>query len=121
MTREAGSTFVFNNVFQATDGAGTCGACGMAGGGGGGCAEGAAEFRSDAGPVRVLLITPPGSYRVHAYLEAARDIGLEMLVASEGEHSLVPGLTAGSGSIWRTPERSSSRFSLRIATDPSRR
>ena len=38
VTREAGSTFVFNNVFQATDGAGTCGACGMAGGGGGGCA-----------------------------------------------------------------------------------
>ena len=36
--REAGSTFVFNNVFQATDGAGTCGACGKAGGGGGGCA-----------------------------------------------------------------------------------
>ena len=46
-------------------------------------------------PSRVLLITPPGSYRVHAYLEAARDIGLEMLVASEGEHSLVPGLTGG--------------------------
>jgi iron-sulfur cluster insertion protein len=38
VTRETGSTFVFNNVFQATGGAGTCGACGMAGGGGGGCA-----------------------------------------------------------------------------------
>ena len=37
VTRETGSTFVFNNVFQATGGAGTCGACGMAGGGGGGC------------------------------------------------------------------------------------
>ena len=46
-------------------------------------------------PARVLLITPPGSYRVHAYLEAARDLGLEMLVASEGEHSLVPGLRGG--------------------------
>ena len=34
VTRETGSTFVFNNVFQATGGAGTCGACGMAGGGG---------------------------------------------------------------------------------------
>ena len=33
VTRETGSTFVFNNVFQATGGAGTCGACGMAGGG----------------------------------------------------------------------------------------
>ena len=44
---------------------------------------------------RVLLITPPGSYRVHAYLEAARELGLQMLVASEGEHSLVPGPTGG--------------------------
>ena len=46
-------------------------------------------------PTRVLLITPPGSYRVHAYLEAARDLGLDMVVASEGEHSLVPGLDGG--------------------------
>ena len=46
-------------------------------------------------PTRVLLITPPGSYRVHAYLEAARDLGLDMIVASEGEHSLVPGLDGG--------------------------
>ena len=46
-------------------------------------------------PARVLLITPPGSYRVHAYLEAARDLGLDMIVASEGEHSLVPGLDGG--------------------------
>ena len=44
---------------------------------------------------RVLLITPPGSYRVHAYLEAARDLGLEMLVASEGEYSPVPGPAGG--------------------------
>ena len=33
VTRETGSTFVFNNVFQATGGAGTCGACGMSSGG----------------------------------------------------------------------------------------
>ena len=46
-------------------------------------------------PARILLITPPGSYRVHAYLEAARDLGIEMLVASEGEHSLVPGIGDG--------------------------
>ena len=46
-------------------------------------------------PPRVLLIAPPGSYRVHAYLEAARDLGIGMLVASEGEHSLVPGIEDG--------------------------
>ena len=44
---------------------------------------------------RALLIAPPGSYRIHAYLEAARDLGLEMLVASEGEHSPVPGSGGG--------------------------
>ena len=48
-----------------------------------------------APPARVLLITPPGSYRIHAYLEAARDLGLEMLVASEGEHAIVPGPSGG--------------------------
>ena len=48
-----------------------------------------------SGADRLLLITPPGSYRVHAYLEAARELGLEMLVASEGEHSLAPELTGG--------------------------
>ncbi len=46
-------------------------------------------------PARVLLLTPPGSYRVHAYLEAARDLGIEILVASEGEYSLVPGIGDG--------------------------
>ena len=46
-------------------------------------------------PARVLLLTPPGSYRVHAYLEAARDLGIEILVASEGEYSLVPGIRDG--------------------------
>ena len=32
VTRETGATFVFNNVFQATGGSGTCGGCGSAGG-----------------------------------------------------------------------------------------
>ena len=62
-------------------------------------ARGLPRTRSSPGgmhdPARVLLITPPGSYRVHAYLEAARELGLDMIVASEGEHSLVPGLDGG--------------------------
>ena len=53
------------------------------------------SHRTQDSPARVLLIAPPGSYRVHAYLEAARDLGIEMLVASEGEHSLVPGIGDG--------------------------
>jgi iron-sulfur cluster insertion protein len=38
VSRETGATFVFNNVFQAVGGTGTCGACGAAVGAGGGCA-----------------------------------------------------------------------------------
>jgi len=37
VSRDTGATFVFNNVFQATGGSGTCGACGAAVGAGGGC------------------------------------------------------------------------------------
>lgn len=35
-----------------------------------------------------LLIAPPGSYRIAAYVEAARRLGVRLLVVSEGEHSL---------------------------------
>jgi hypothetical protein len=44
---------------------------------------------------RLLLIAPPGSYRTVAYLEAARDLGVDVLVASEGRHSLVSEIAAG--------------------------
>ncbi len=44
---------------------------------------------------RVLIITPPHSYRVAAYVEAARVLDCEILVASEGEHSLVAELAQG--------------------------
>ncbi len=38
---------------------------------------------------RVLLIAPANSYRTAAYIEAARSLGIELLLASEGEHALV--------------------------------
>jgi iron-sulfur cluster insertion protein len=37
VNRPTGASFVFNNVFAATGGSGTCGACGAAVGRGGGC------------------------------------------------------------------------------------
>ena len=37
VSKDTAATFVFNNVFQATGGSGTCGACGAAVGAGGGC------------------------------------------------------------------------------------
>jgi biotin carboxylase len=44
---------------------------------------------------RLLLIAPPGSYRTAAYLETARDLGVDVLVASEGKYSLVAEISAG--------------------------
>jgi len=44
---------------------------------------------------RLLLIAPPNSYRTVAYLESARRQGIDILVASEGEHSLVSAIASG--------------------------
>jgi biotin carboxylase len=44
---------------------------------------------------RLLLIAPPNSYRTVAYLESARRQGVDVLVASEGEHSLVGEIASG--------------------------
>jgi biotin carboxylase len=44
---------------------------------------------------RLLLIVPPNSYRTTAYLAAARLRGVEVLVASEGKHSLVSEIAGG--------------------------
>jgi len=44
---------------------------------------------------RLLLIAPPNSYRTVAYLESARQQGVDVLVASEGKHSLVGEIASG--------------------------
>jgi len=44
---------------------------------------------------RLLLIVPPNSYRTVSYLESARRQGVDVLVASEGEHSLVSAIASG--------------------------
>ena len=44
---------------------------------------------------RLLLIAPPNSYRTVSYLESARRQGIDILVASEGEHSLVSAIASG--------------------------
>ncbi|MGB5337829.1 MAG: ATP-grasp domain-containing protein [Gammaproteobacteria bacterium] len=46
-------------------------------------------------PPRLLLITPPNSYRTIAYLDAARRLGVDVLVASEGKYSLVGAIARG--------------------------
>jgi biotin carboxylase len=44
---------------------------------------------------RLLLITPPNSYRTAAYLAAARRRGIDVLIASEGRYSLISELAGG--------------------------
>ena len=44
---------------------------------------------------RLLFIAPRHSYRIAAYLRAAEDLGVDVLVASNGKHSLVSALNEG--------------------------
>jgi biotin carboxylase len=43
----------------------------------------------------VLLIAPHNSYRIHAYIEAALHLDIQLIVASQSEHSLVSAVAAG--------------------------
>ena len=54
-----------------------------------------ADYDSRQAHPRLLLIVPPNSYRTVAYLESAREQGVDVLVASEGEFSLVGEIAAG--------------------------
>lgn len=44
---------------------------------------------------RVLLIAPHSSYRIAPFINAARHLGADVLIASQGEHSLVSEIAAG--------------------------
>ncbi|MDJ0777305.1 MAG: ATP-grasp domain-containing protein [Gammaproteobacteria bacterium] len=46
-------------------------------------------------PGFVLLVAPSGSYRVAAYTKAAESLGMNILVVSNSEHSLVPEIARG--------------------------
>ena len=74
----------------------------------------------------VLLITSPRSYRLSAYLEAAADLGVELVVASNGKHSLTREVAQGifidpddpSGAIDRIKQAAGGKpFSAAVATD----
>ncbi len=82
----------------------------------------ATEARRD----RVLLIAPHGSYRTAAFMDAARQLGLEIVIASQGEHSIVSDYAAGLHIDFQQPQQavqrmlqaaSSRPFSAVIATD----
>ena len=54
-----------------------------------------ADISSRQARSRLLLIVPPNSYRTVSYLESARRQGVDVLVASEGKHSLVAAVASG--------------------------
>ncbi len=43
----------------------------------------------------VLLVAPHNSYRIHAYIEAAKHLNIELVVASQSKHSLVSAVADG--------------------------
>jgi len=53
------------------------------------------DSMNDISVARVLLLCPPSSYRLTAYLNAARELGMELVVGSAGEHSLITELAEG--------------------------
>jgi biotin carboxylase len=58
-------------------------------------AEGVPDYGCQQAHSRLLLIAPPNSYRTVSYLQSARRQGIDVLVASEGEHSLVGAIASG--------------------------
>jgi len=79
-------------------------------------------------PNRILLIAPHGSYRTFAFLNAAKQKGLDVLIASEGQHSVVSAYSEGLHINFDEPEKAVKKMlheaSLRafiavIATDDS--
>ncbi|WP_455204178.1 ATP-grasp domain-containing protein [Kaarinaea lacus] len=47
------------------------------------------------GRPRLLLVAPPESYRIAAYLRAANSLKVDLQIASRGEHSLVSAIASG--------------------------
>lgn len=52
----------------------------------------------------MLLVAPSGSYRVAAYTAAAASLGMDILVVSDSEHSLVPAIARGVTVDFDAPE-----------------
>lgn len=52
---------------------------------------------------RLLLIAPHGSYRTTAFMQAARDMGVDVLLASEGKNSVISDYADGLHIDFRQP------------------
>ncbi len=67
---------------------------------------------------RVLLVAPPNSYRIAPYLQAARQLGMECLVVSEGEHALVSQLDEGMHVDFSRPQQALQLIRKRLQASP---
>lgn len=67
---------------------------------------------------RVLLIAPHSSYRIAPYLQAAQHLGLDLVVASQGKHSLVPEIAHGLQVDLAHPQRALERILQAAALHP---
>ena len=54
----------------------------------------------------MLLIAPAHSYRIPAYFAAATTLGVELVLASDGRHSLIPEVAGGVHIDFGDPGRS---------------
>lgn len=66
----------------------------------------------------MLLIAPPTSYRISAYYEAARRLGVRLVVASRGEHSLIPQIASGIQVDLDSPDAAVDVLSAAARTEP---
>ena len=67
-------------------------------------AEVAAVYSTAGERPRVLVIAPHGSYRTTSFLTAARDLGVDMVIASPGKDSIVSAYADGLHIDLRDPE-----------------
>lgn len=54
---------------------------------------------------RLLLVSPHNSYRIAPYIEAAQVLGIDILVVSQGKHSLVSAVASGLHVDFSNPQR----------------
>ncbi len=67
---------------------------------------------------RVLLIAPPYSYRIAAYLKAAKQLNISLIIASEGKYSLSSDIASGIHIDFAEPEKAFEVLVEAIKTDP---
>ncbi len=76
--------------------------------------------RSMVPEARVLLIAPRTSYRIAAYYQAAAAAGIDLVVASQGEHSLIPEIASGIQVDLERPEEAAGVIAAQAQREPFR-